>query len=307
MPFELRPDQNVRKRLRKVVRQRIDKCLHDLRGNGRMPGDEAVHHARRRLKQIRSTVRLVRAELGGRTFRHENDRFRDLGRPLSAVRDAKVMVQTLDSLIERFGRHSATPALRRLRKELLERHESERNRVLGPRGARAAMLRQLTAARKRAKAWTLDHRGFKAIETGLCRIYASARKAMPEAGKGCSDDALHEWRKRTQDLRYALELLKPMWPRTVGSLEQEVHHLSDLLGDDHDLAVLKETATRALNGRSARAAIAESEAFSALVQRRRKELQRQARVLGQKLYQEDEDVFIDRLKGYWRASRDAAV
>ena len=50
---------------------------------------------------------------------------------------------------------------------------------------------------------------------------------------------LHEWRKRTKDLRYALELLEPLWPDVMEAFAAEVDDLADLLGEDHDLALLE--------------------------------------------------------------------
>src|SRR5262249_34951169 len=53
-----------------------------------------------------------------------------------------------------------------------------------------------------------------------------------------SIEHLHEWRKRSKDLRYALDLLEPTWPPVVKALADEVHALTDRLGDDQDLSRL---------------------------------------------------------------------
>lgn len=65
----------------------------------------------------------------------------------------------------------------------------------------------------------------------MCRFIPSAWFAI--------HPNLHELRKRTKDLLYELELLCCVWPEMIGPLVEQAHHLTDLLGDDHDLAVLR--------------------------------------------------------------------
>ena len=50
-----------------------------------------VHAARKRLKKIRGVLCLVRPELA-EWYRVENVRYRDVGRDLSQIRDAQVMI-----------------------------------------------------------------------------------------------------------------------------------------------------------------------------------------------------------------------
>src|SRR5689334_2583821 len=53
--------------------------------------DEAVHDARKKLKSARAGLRLLRP-LDEPLYRRENERLRDAGRRLSAVRDGKVLL-----------------------------------------------------------------------------------------------------------------------------------------------------------------------------------------------------------------------
>jgi CHAD domain-containing protein len=64
--------------------------------------DEAVHDTRKRLKRLRAALRLERSAIGDETYRRENAAFRDLGKRLSAPRDAMVLIETLDELTDRF-------------------------------------------------------------------------------------------------------------------------------------------------------------------------------------------------------------
>ena len=88
-----------------------------------------------------------------------------------------------------------------------------------------------------------------------------------------------------------------MW----GARREAVHELSDLLGDDHDLAVLRGEleARRKLADDAVRT-------LAAVVDRRRGELQRAALPLGARLFAQPTDAMVDQLGACWRAWREEA-
>jgi CHAD domain len=95
--YRLRPGKRPAKEAVRIAQGRIDDAIERLRDHGREPA-EAVHEARKDLKKLRSLLRLARPVLGGELYRRENARFRNLGRSLSATRDAEVNLQTLAAL-----------------------------------------------------------------------------------------------------------------------------------------------------------------------------------------------------------------
>ena len=303
MAFELKRKEPVPDAVRRIVSERIDKALDALAGQGRKSiSDEAVHTARRRFKQVRGALRMVRGELGGRRFNRENAAFRDAGRPLSEARDAKVMVDTLDELATHYKGQLASGSFKQLRAALEARRREVRKRVLGGKQATAART-IVSAVRKSARRvpdWPLSHKGWRAIAAGLRRTYRQGRDAMNAAIRDDSDEAFHEWRKRAKDLRYALELLARAWPETMQAMADAAHHLTDLLGQDHDLAVLEGIVDGELKDVTTEG---ERELLKPLVAQRRTDLQKEARELGRKLYAEPDDEFVDRLQGYWKAWR----
>ena len=77
-------------------------------------------------------------------------------------------------------------------------------------------------------------------------------------------------------------MLEPLWPGVVGEWADQAHHLADYLGDDHDLWVLREAARKK---RDAFHVPADLDALVALIDRRRKQLQDKAWLLGARLYE----------------------
>ena len=58
-------------------------------------------------------------------------------------------------------------------------------------------------------------------------------------GRPATAEDFHAWRKATKDLWYAVRLFEPAWPGPLDALAAELHALSQLLGDEHDLTVLR--------------------------------------------------------------------
>jgi CHAD domain-containing protein len=137
------------------------------------------------------------------------------------------------------------------------------------------------------------------VGPGLRRIYRRGRRSFHAAVGEPSTENLHEWRKRAKDLWYAYRILRPSWPQAMGGLTDEADKLSDLLGDDHDLAVLAATARERSHELDAGAL----DELLAAVEARRAELQGDAIPLGHRLYAEKPGAFVARNEGWWRAWR----
>jgi hypothetical protein len=79
-----------------------------------------------------------------------------------------------------------------------------------------------------------------------------------------------------------------------------VDHLGELLGDDHDLAVLRQMLIQDSDRFGGEKGI---ELLVALIDRRREELEEEAILLGHRFFQDAPRAFTYRLHGYWRVWR----
>ena len=124
--YRLQGREPVSAGIKRIVLARVDNALAELRGDTESTPAEAIHEARKDMKKIRSAIRLVRDALGDDLYRRENHHYRDIGRELSGLRDAEVLVETLEGLAERFGpaQDERYAGLReRFQQELQERRE----------------------------------------------------------------------------------------------------------------------------------------------------------------------------------------
>ena len=162
-------------------------------------------------RRLRALISLLEEELGGQVFARENAVLREAGGRLSAARDAEVIVATLEDLMRR---HPGELAHRRGVVRLHAALRAERERVvqqsLADGSTAADALDELRGVRRRAMAWSLSDRpGIEAVEPALKRLYGRGRRRYRRAalGSGSRTLALHAWRKRVKELRYAAEML----------------------------------------------------------------------------------------------------
>src|SRR5262245_57065109 len=300
MSFELKPDESRRKGLRRIARKQVDDALEELTQTHKGPRDEAVHEARKSFKKVRAVLRLVRPQIGEKAYGQENLCFRDAGRPLTEVRDAKILVETLDRLAEHFKEHIAGRSFSDVRKALQQNLRAVRRRVLDEQNAFVVVAEAVRQARPRSKGWTDVPNRWSAVGKGLKDVYRRAHEGFGEAAADPTVEKLHEWRKQAKYLHYQLEVLRPIWPERMEELVNETDRLGEALGDDHDLAVLRQMLTDD-PGRFGDEG--DAEVLLALIDRRRAELGQEALLLGQRFFQDRPGEFARRLKGYWKTWR----
>ena len=102
MAKQLRNTESGTRGIRRILRQQTAQALEALHRDPQL-SDEVVHEVRKQLKKVRAALRLLRKALGSRTYDRENTVFRNAARPFTEVRDAKVLMDTLDTLAEHFG------------------------------------------------------------------------------------------------------------------------------------------------------------------------------------------------------------
>jgi CHAD domain-containing protein len=271
----------------RIARGRIDHAIEELSGGTRSTPEEAVHEARKDMKKLRALLRLVRGELGGDWYARENACFRDAARELAGVRDADVMLETLEAL------DVPAPVASDLRNRIQAEEAPRRGdgRAIAARG----VVEVLVEARRRVDEWPLRRDSFAAVADGLERTYRRGRRDFKAARREPTVEGLHEWRKRVKELWYHHTVLRCLWPPVMAAVGDEAHELAGRLGDDRDLALLADWV---------RDNVGEEPALSAAVDRRRKELQREALALGERLYADKPSAYMRRLKRLWNAGAD---
>jgi hypothetical protein len=105
-------------------------------------------------------LRLERSAIGAEIYRRENAAFRELGKRLSAPRDAMVLIEALDELTERFRDELPPDATGPLRARFEQTHKRALTRLRRDEATIEAVRGELEQARERSAAWTFDAEGF---------------------------------------------------------------------------------------------------------------------------------------------------
>jgi CHAD domain-containing protein len=298
--FAQLPGEPLPEALRRITLGQLEIAIELLggeSGDGRALDKEAIHDTRKALKRLRALVRLLRTELGEQQYKREHAILRDAARRLAGARDAEVMVGTLDALLRRHPRElGRRRQLLELRKRLVAERTAAERATLGDRAMRGEVLRELSGLRERARQWALPERpGIALVERDLRRIYRDGRerKRLLARGKSGSSGAraMHAWRKRVKDLRYAAEILGQR------RLAHRADKLAELLGEEHDLAVLASLLPapgrapfKGKRGRRAR------KVLLARIARRRRRLRKRALREGERLYGRRPKKFVRRIR-----------
>ncbi|HET8567029.1 MAG TPA: CHAD domain-containing protein [Solirubrobacterales bacterium] len=290
--YRLVSDERLAAGLTRVAAGRAETALERLRGRsgGETARADAVHGARKDLKKLRTVLRLLRDELGRKRFRRENARFRNAARALSASRDAEVKLGTLDSLTEHADELPAAAV--EVWHKILARDREAATNAARDEPAIAEAVALIEAGLDAIGDWELAGDSWKLIDAGLVRTYRRGRRALKAAAPNGSEADFHAWRKRAKDLWYELRLLGDAWPGPLEASAEEAHRLTELLGDHHDLAVLRADLRRRNLGEE------ETAALEAAIDRRQKELASAALPLGRRLYAERPRDFSRRLRRY---------
>jgi len=283
--------------MRRIALGRVDSAMDRLAGDGDEDFAVAIHGSRKDLKKLRALLRLIRKELGEELFQAENRSYRDAGRLLAGSRDAEVRLETLRALRSRYGAELTGDAAERW-EEALERKRNEMTAAADEStGEIEEAVQTIEAGRGRISEWPLKTDSWKLVAPGLATAYAKGRRAMKRTLTDPSAENVHEWRKRAKDLWYQLRIVREAWPGLLEAAADQAHELTDLLGDHHDLAVLRED----LASRDGDT----QKTFEPLMLRRQEELLDSALELGRRLYAEKPKAFRRRLKRYWLAWRHA--
>ncbi len=296
MEYRLQQSESVPEGVRRMAAGQLDKALEYL---GCQDGerDKHIHEARKATKRLRALVRLVRGDLGDEVYALENQCYRAAGQRLSELRDATVLVETLDRLVESLGKDVPKSRFARVRVWLVERRDQVYGQADSINRAVQEVIAELAPARERLEDWNLQRQGWGGIRVGLQRIYARGRRDFAAAYALPSDGAFHDWRKQAKYLWYHTQILENIWPSVMQAQAEELDQLGELLGQDHDLAVLRTTVLAEFPRAGTTATLRALEGRIGEVRARK---QARARLLGERIYLERPREFTRRLGGYWR-------
>jgi CHAD domain-containing protein len=285
MAFAFEHGKGVAGQVRDIAREQLEKAIEEASGTGDF--DATVHAVRRRCKKLRGLLRLVQPRF--ETFGKENRALRDAANALGASRDAAVAIETFDGLVTEAGGDFPSGAIGTLREHLLGRlsMDTDHSETL------ARFVRALEAVERRVDKWQFSGHGVVLITEGLGLTYGRLRKGGKLAHQSGIDEDLHDWRKHVKHHLYHVSLLRRAAPEALKPRLKMMDTLGELLGDHHNLSVLRDTLG---DGAFAPDML---DAVNVAIGERQADLAAQAFALGDQLTVEKPKALERRFAGYW--------
>jgi CHAD domain-containing protein len=244
------------------------------------------------IKRSRATLRLLRGTIGELAYAREDAALSGAAAALAELRNTEVLVETVAGLIERSHDRRTQARLERLRASLARAYRELRV----SQGTTMLQARSmLDAAWTQSRDWIVSDAWFCVAEV-LDHSYRRARKAQRHAADSPSDARLHTLRKRTQRLRYQLNEISLQPVHAIADFVRRLTRLSDLLGKDHDLAMLQATLKDRRAGREQDGL----RAVLTIIDCRRRRLQSRSQRLAKRLFRDKPRRFAHRLEAQWQ-------
>ena len=253
---------------------------------------EDLHEVRLCIKQMRAMWRLLRPIINEKIYQRENARLRDAAMGLAKFRDEEIIGATLQSLADKTSVKKLHAALQDLECEFAPAPGGNRDLESALRSSGAAIRKSCQALGN----LTIKTRGWGVFSRGLNLSYLRAFKSFHRAGQPSADDQFHVWRKRVKDFIYQLDIILPAWPRGLIPQHRKLKILAALLGENHDLVILRQR----IADHRARGSVRNScEPVSALVTREIGKLSKEALSCGNGLFHTEDEMWIKRLHQHW--------
>jgi CHAD domain-containing protein len=258
-----------------------------------------VHDARKCLKRLRSLLVLIRPGLPEPVFLNLTERLSTIAKGLAPARDAQALLDAIDKLGPVEDDDGAV--VRGLRAWLQQQRRAAERNLEGSMASDA--MRGLFGLRPAFANLAVYPDTFRPVAHGLRDSYRGARKAFARAFEKRDDEAFHDWRKTLQRHWRHMQLLAPCWPSELSARVELSRNLSQILGDDHDLAQLCKLVSAPT---MVFASPEDTAAFLKRCRRRQKSLRREAETRGARLFVERSKPFVDRIEAYWAAAAQGA-
>lgn len=229
--------------------------------------EQRIHKVRRRLKRDRSLVRVF-APAAPKLSRQIRLKLRNAGRALAGLRESHALAEAAASLGKKLDAQSEAIVIAAATTKARDGTDKDRQVIdsaIALIGEAAAMVDALPRKRGRLL-----------LNRALARTHRRVWKARKTASRSGATEDLHEWRKELKDLthlsRFAAKRLRS--GKRVRGWSREAEQL---LGDDHDLAILRSRVVE--KGKTAAARFVSNIEIGG----RRAKLQRRAYKLGRKI------------------------
>jgi len=280
--YRFEKHENIEGEVKRIAREILDELIRAIDEDEDRA--EVIHKCRTTCKKMRGLLRLVRDGMG-KSYGPENGWYRDIADTLGPMRDAWMSVVILEGVIgkDKKGKFAAVKEAVKKRRNIEVPAEKIEEEI-------STVRKKFAESYARVAAMKIIGVDFYNLGLGMKRTYKRAQKAMAAAIKTNTEMEFHEWRKRTKYHHYHCELLRETGEE-MGERPDEVKKLSDLLGFEHDLTILRPVIAETCGETAV-------ELFS-LIDEKQKEYRRTAIETGAKVFEMETEEMVKWAEEKW--------
>jgi len=296
MPFQFALKINYVPELQRIIKEQLQLILN-MPLHTEVANDQIhtyAHEARKATKRLRAILQLLKPVLKEVDFKVALRTFEQIANMLAELRDANSRLLAIERLIITFNQredHTSLVVVRNyLKTELTQIEQKDYVEIFNQISQHTSYIEY------QMRNWVIDKPGRMLIFTSIEKIYRKARKLVRKAYKHNQHDLLHAFRKQNKFLLHHTELISNIWPEVMEAYISEFEKLSDLLGEEHDLALLHTYIETLTNNNELSDEVGTA---LALISNRRTYLQNSIFHLQSKIYVDSPKSFAKRLRKYW--------
>lgn len=228
MTYRIDFSKNTKAEIQNALDFYLLEILYTL-NNNKIARAKKIHNIRKSFKKIRAILKLIKYDLKDkRTYVTQNNYYKYAGKRFSGSRDNFVLKKTFNKIAEKYGIEDKIES-----SSLKELNTDEDNDKF------SVLKRELQLKREHLGIYKLKKKK-RPLRAGLKKIYKKLIKNRKKAYLSYKDSDFHEWRKAIKNYMYQVELFKNALPKKLNKKTKRLKKLADLLGLDHDIAILKE-------------------------------------------------------------------
>ncbi len=239
-----------------------------------------VHELRKSIKRIRSLLRLLKSACKDHSFREMDNFLKITGQSLTELRESVVNEKTFAQLMLK-KKEILSPATQQRIEEglrnaviaLYDRNQAEASNLVAHAGL------QLSLIEKRLLSVQTKLIGYERFIDAVYSAYTKAYNTYHAALHSDDIDLIHDWRKQAKYLLLQFKLSPMLASFEYDTLRNQLDELTDLLGKEHDLAVMEEFVLQHFELEKA-----DRKALSKAVNKQRFKIQQQAFHLGEVVF-----------------------
>jgi CHAD domain-containing protein len=273
----------------------IDDAISEI-NERKLNADSIVFNLRKRVKNLRAFLKLLRKDFGEEFVKKNNFTLRDLNRRSTAIRNYSALFNVCEILKSERINSECSEALDLLQNRIQLDFDEIKNNTDYKALFNYYQL-QLEKYKEHLSHHEISSNRFSKVKYGLNKIYSEGHKNLLMSIENPDDKILHDFRKSTKDLFYSLRSLTPLWEPVLSGYTKEIKLLSDILGELHDLFELKLYIQSLIDNPN------DFTSVIMFIESQSEVLLNQCIALGKKIYAESEDQFIERIKKYYTGYR----